>query len=243
MAVAAHFLRILDQGGDDICGESEGKGHEGWIDVTGWNWEVADESLKKSAPAKNATGKGATSGAAGASAGAGEVGIDPSLFTFTKAVDRSTTRLMQEMYQGHVLQKATFTLIEEMVDVNRKYRDAFRLDVVLEHALRGAVQLAREQAEKKQLESSQVRIEIETLPSDADVILDGERRGSTPLELELTQAKTYTLELRESGRQSVTRRLETDENQKIFIALPPATSRGRARPAPKRQPEGFDRFD
>lgn len=135
MAVAAHFLEILDQGGDKIDGESEGHGHEDWIDVTGWDWEVADESLKTSAPAKSATGKGATSGAAGAagaSAGAGEVGINPSLFTFTKAVDRSTTRLMQEMYQGHVLQKATFTLIEEMVDVNRKYRDAFRLHVVLE---------------------------------------------------------------------------------------------------------------
>jgi type VI protein secretion system component Hcp len=132
MGVAAHYLQFVDQHGEEIKGESEGHKHDYWIDVTSWNWDVSDESLKNSGTAKDTTARGATSGAARASAGGGEVGIQPSLLTFTKSVDRSTTRLLLAMDEGHVLQKATITLLEELLDVNRKYREAFRLDVVLE---------------------------------------------------------------------------------------------------------------
>jgi type VI protein secretion system component Hcp len=132
MGVAAHYLQFVDQHGEAIKGESEGHKHDEWIDVNGWDWDATDESQKKSGATKDTPVKGAASGAARTSAGAGDVGIQPSLLTFTKSVDRSTTRLMLAMDEGHVLQKATITLLEELLDVNRKYRESFRLDVVLE---------------------------------------------------------------------------------------------------------------
>jgi type VI protein secretion system component Hcp len=129
---AAHYLRLLDKDGQPIQGESEGHGYERCIDIASWNWEVTDESVKKAAAPTGPAGVGTTAGAAKASAGSGEVGVAPSQFTFSKAVDASTTRLMTEMYKGRLLQSATFTLLEEMVDIKVKHREAFRLDVVLE---------------------------------------------------------------------------------------------------------------
>lgn len=130
---AAHYLELVDQDNAPILGESEGHDFEGCIDIKGWNWDVSDESMKSAGSAKDATGKGATAGAGKASAGSGVAGVEPAPFTFTKAVDASTTRLMAAMYKGHVLKMATFTLLEELMDVSRKGRGAFRLHVVLEN--------------------------------------------------------------------------------------------------------------
>lgn len=136
MAVAAHYLKILDQGGHLVEGESEGHGHIQEIDVTGWNWDVSDQTPKDEAgTAKDKAGRGTAAGSAGASAGGAEVGIEPSLFTFTKTVDRSTTRLMRAMDRGEVLKKATFTLLEELLTVHDVRRSAFRLNVVLENVI------------------------------------------------------------------------------------------------------------
>lgn len=133
MPVAAHYLEILDQDGIRIDGESEGHKHEGQIDVIGWDWEVTDQAAKNDAgTSKDKTGGKASGGGGKASAGGAEVGIEPSLLTFRKPVDRSTIRLMKAMYGGEVLNKATFTLFEELVGGDDHRRVGFQLDVVLE---------------------------------------------------------------------------------------------------------------
>ena len=129
MALASsHYLKI--EGKDSpINGESEGLGHEGQIDVKGWDWDVSDKSADPTASENLASG-GAAAGQTKASAGGtDEVGIDPSLVTFTKPVDSATTALMKAMNGGEVLTRATFELVEEMVDVE----NPFRLLVVLEN--------------------------------------------------------------------------------------------------------------
>jgi len=128
MALAAsHYLKI-EREDFPIDGESEGLGHEGQIDVRGWDWDVSDKSADPSA-SKNLASGGAAAGPTRASAGGtDEVGIDPSLFTFTKPVDSASTALMKAMNGGEVLTRATFELVEEMVDV----KNPFRLLVVLE---------------------------------------------------------------------------------------------------------------
>lgn len=133
MPVAAHYLEILDQDNVRIDGESEGHKHEGQIDVIGWDWDVTDQAAKNDAGTSTDKTVGRTSAAGGkASAGSAEVGIEPSLLTFRKPVDRSTIRLMKAMYGGEVLNKATFTLFEELVGGDNHRRVGFQLDVVLE---------------------------------------------------------------------------------------------------------------
>ena len=125
--VASHYLKI-ERDDFPIDGESEGLGHEGQIDVKGWDWAVSDKSADPTA-SKNLASGGAAAGQTKASAGGtDEVGIDPSLVTFTKPVDSATTALMKAMYSGEALKRATFELVEEMVDVE----NPFRLLVVLE---------------------------------------------------------------------------------------------------------------
>jgi type VI protein secretion system component Hcp len=134
MAVAAaHYLEILDKEGYRVDGESEGLEHEGQIDVTSWNWDVSDKSAAKSGASTNVASRGGVAGPTKASTdGTEEVGIDPSLFTFTKPVDAATTRLMKALNGGEVLKRVTFELLEEMVGAKNERLDAFRLRVVLE---------------------------------------------------------------------------------------------------------------
>jgi type VI secretion system secreted protein Hcp len=130
MAVAAaHYLELLDREGYRVDGESEGRGHEGQIDITSWNWDVSDKSAAKTGASTNVAGRGVAATSAKASAGSTEeVGIDPSLFTFTKPVDCATTVLMKAMNGGELLQRATFELLEEMEEV----KNPFHLRVLLE---------------------------------------------------------------------------------------------------------------
>ncbi len=125
---AAHYLKLEGEG-FSIDGESEGHDHEGEIDVKSWDWDVSDKSAAMSGAPKNQTNGGGATGQTKASAGGTEeVGIDPSLFTFTKPVDSATTALMKAMNGGQVLTRATFELVEDMVDVE----NPFQLLVVLE---------------------------------------------------------------------------------------------------------------
>jgi type VI protein secretion system component Hcp len=131
MPVAAHYLEILDQDGFRIDGESEAHGYEQYIDVNGWDWDVTDQSAKSDTASRT----GQTGGGATSSAESDEVGIDPSLLTFRKPVDRSTTRLMMAMYRGDVLQEATFTLLEEFLNADDEREIRFRLRVKLENVI------------------------------------------------------------------------------------------------------------
>ena len=145
MALAAsHYLKI-EREDFPIDGESEGLGHEGQIDVKGWDWDVSDKSAATTA-SKNLSSGGAAAGQTRASAGgAEEVGIDPSLFTFTKPVDSATTALMKAMNGGEVIPRATFELVEEMVDVE----NPFQLLVVLEKVIVVSYRLGGRAAEHR----------------------------------------------------------------------------------------------
>lgn len=125
--VAAHYLK-LEREDFPIDGESEGLEHEGQIDVKGWDWDVSDKSAAPTASKNLANGRAAAGQTKASADGTAEVGIDPSLFTFTKPVDSATTALMKAMDRGDVLKRATFELVEEMVEV----KNPFRLLVVLE---------------------------------------------------------------------------------------------------------------
>ena len=146
MALAAsHYLKIERENSPPIDGESEGLGHEGQIDVKGWDWDVSDKSAATTA-SKNLASAGAAAGQTKASAGGTEeVGIDPSLFTFTKPVDSSTTVLMNAMNGGKELTRATFELVEQMVDVE----NPFQLLVVLEKVIVVSYRLGGRAAEHR----------------------------------------------------------------------------------------------
>jgi type VI protein secretion system component Hcp len=133
MAVAAHYLQIVNSGNEKIFGESEGHEHESWIDVIGWNWNVADQSTPPTDASDTPSPRGARTGPSSTQAPA--VAVVPADFTFRKSVDASTTQMMKAMYSGEVLKKATFTLFEELVDVGKNHRGAFRLHVVLENVI------------------------------------------------------------------------------------------------------------
>lgn len=136
MALAAHYLKIIDAGGAPIIGESYGHQpvgealqHAGEIDIKGWDWRVSDQA----ADSTSSKGKSSKSGASDADAP--EAGVEVGTLTFHKVVDRSTTRLMRAMDRGEELQEATFVLLEELVDVRDQRGGAFRLHVILEKAV------------------------------------------------------------------------------------------------------------
>lgn len=144
MPVAAHYLEILDKDNQRIDGESEGNPRlrdidgsgwmdvVGWIEVVGWDWDVTDKSASNETDtSRDRTSAGAAKGAAKSSTGGVEVGIDSSLLTFRKPVDRSTTRLMGAMYGGHVLNQARFRLFEVLTGGKNELKVGFQLDVVL----------------------------------------------------------------------------------------------------------------
>jgi type VI protein secretion system component Hcp len=131
MAIAAHYLEIIDRENLPVEGESEGHDHEDEIDIRGWNWDVTDQSAAKI----GASEEQGSADSSKASTGDAEVGVEPSIFKFSKAVDSSTTRLMRAMHRGEVLKMATFTLLEELVGVKQEHRGAFRLHVVLENVI------------------------------------------------------------------------------------------------------------
>lgn len=132
MAASGSYLEIVDSENALVMGESEGRDYEGHIDITGWDWGVTDNSSKKTTASTDRSAKGAAAGATKAAAVGGEVGVLPSLITFTKPVDSSTTRLMTAMSSAEKLKEATFTVREELVSVRDDSKEAFRLHVRLE---------------------------------------------------------------------------------------------------------------
>lgn len=128
---SGNYLELYDSAGDPILGESEARGHEEHIDISGWDWSVTDNSSKKSG-ASTAT-KGSSTATSKGSPSTDEVGVVPSLFTFNKPVDSATTRLMRAMYIAEKLEKAIFTVREELPELRDESPNAFRLYVTLKN--------------------------------------------------------------------------------------------------------------
>ncbi|MCC7535784.1 MAG: PEGA domain-containing protein [Deltaproteobacteria bacterium] len=96
--------------------------------------------------------------------------------------------------------------------------------------------------------SNEVVVRIESTPVRADVTLDGEERGPTPLALTLVRSQTaLPLELHADGYASELMTLTPDGDQRILVRLrEEPTPRGGARPRPRRGPakaRKYHRFD
>ena len=129
MAIAGHYLEIIDDESNRVVGESGGHDYEGWIDVTGWDWDVTDQSSVDSSSKKSA--KGDTHGKHQKGTG-GETGIEPALMKFTKLTDFSSIRLIAMLEARTKIQTARFVLREEVVPGS--VRHPFELEVILSNA-------------------------------------------------------------------------------------------------------------
>jgi type VI protein secretion system component Hcp len=110
MAKATQFLRFEgDDGGLAVEGECFDEKHRNEIDITGWNWAVADP---KATPKSNA--------GEGAAKTKGEAPSDgkpkPKLLHFSKFTDRATTPLLQAMHGGNVFSRVLLTIEERFLD-------------------------------------------------------------------------------------------------------------------------------
>ena len=85
--------------------------------------------------------------------------------------------------------------------------------------------------------SATVRIQVETVPSGADVSVDGEPRGATPLELHVQRAEEpHTIDVRKSGFSPLRDAFTPNLDQKLRFTLSPlviAAPQPRARTQPR----------
>jgi type VI protein secretion system component Hcp len=133
MSKSSLYLKLVGKGGRPIFGESIDKGHAGEVDLSGWNWSIADPAAlpKESGTTTKSDPKSSAKAKSTTEAGA-DVGIKPSLLSFTKRTDRSTVPLIRAMDNAEILESATLVLEEEFQDaVLPFYLKIFLQDVVV----------------------------------------------------------------------------------------------------------------
>jgi serine/threonine-protein kinase len=93
--------------------------------------------------------------------------------------------------------------------------------------------------------STALTVRVESIPSGATVIVDGEERGKTPFDLELPAPQKIALELQLAGHTSVRQDLELDRAQRLLIPLSAVPVEPNKKPAKKKppKPDPFKRFD
>jgi serine/threonine-protein kinase len=89
--------------------------------------------------------------------------------------------------------------------------------------------------------SSALVIRVESIPSGATVFVDGERRGTTPFDLELPAPQKIALRLELDGHAPVAQELDLDRAQRLLIPLPATAKKPPAKK--KSKPDPFKRFD
>ena len=109
-AVANVLMKIELAGGKTVDGESTIVGHEGWIEIDDWKWEIKFE--------KPESGKGF-------GGGIGMVPV-PSPLTFSKLMDRASTGMLKEMASVNEM-----TVRLWMADVSDQ---PFRLEITIQRA-------------------------------------------------------------------------------------------------------------
>lgn len=115
MAIAHLYLELLDQKKAAVRGDVLTKNFANQIECDDWSWKV--ENKEAAQVAGIATGQGNR--------------IEPSILTFSKAPDRSSTRLMKAIQTGELFAKATFTLFEELQGRVEDTEGSFHLRLVL----------------------------------------------------------------------------------------------------------------
>jgi eukaryotic-like serine/threonine-protein kinase len=84
---------------------------------------------------------------------------------------------------------------------------------------------------------SAVVVHVDTKPSGARVVVAGEDRGETPLDLHVTRgAAPMSVEVRRQGYVTIAQTVTPDADQKVLIALTPVPNRGRPAARPTKQP-------
>jgi type VI protein secretion system component Hcp len=121
MAYANQFLKIFDVPGskkDFILGESYKESHLNEIELLSWNWGVTDPSVPTGPPAENVGEDTKTKAKVDAkkSDHQGQSGPRPAQLTFTKTLDRSTTRLLNAMNNGEVFPSAVLAMEDAYKD-------------------------------------------------------------------------------------------------------------------------------
>lgn len=97
----------------------------------------------------------------------------------------------------------------------------------------------------------EIFVHVESKPSAARVVVAGQDRGETPIDLLILRGSdAITLELHRQGYVTATQQIIPDSDQKVLVGLTPVVVHGRpaARPGPKTHPTatgsaGFRRFD
>jgi len=114
MPRASFFLRIPAEKDGPVVVEGEAEEHdfEGTIEVTSWDWGVSDKASKDAAP-KDAAKDGGKQHIAKGHGNTGDQSYEPKPLRFTKATDRSTTRLLTAMLNGDKFPSARFTLRQQ----------------------------------------------------------------------------------------------------------------------------------
>jgi type VI protein secretion system component Hcp len=120
MAYANQFLKIFDVPGskkDFVLGESYKESHLNEIELISWNWGVTDPAVPTGPPADKVDGdKKTKTKAETKSDHQGQNDPRPAQLTFTKTLDRSTTRLLSAMNNGEVFPSAVLAMEDAYKD-------------------------------------------------------------------------------------------------------------------------------
>lgn len=134
MSKASQFLKLTDRSGNQVNGESYDETHYKEIAIRGWSWGVEDpmapkmEFVDSKAPAsvpQHAKFRGEREV---------HTAAKPAHLVFSKATDRSTTRLMNALDTGEVFPEAILTIEEQFKDAPLPFKlyleftDAFVVD-------------------------------------------------------------------------------------------------------------------
>jgi type VI protein secretion system component Hcp len=147
MAQANIFLKICEDAKSDehfVLGESYNSRHSNEIELTSWDWSVADAAVASPVPVSKSTDLSKRRGIGNSGANdkkknnlESDSGPKPSQIKFAKTLDRSTTRLLSAMDSGRMFPKALL-MIEDAyfkdtssIDAYIDSPDPFRLTITL----------------------------------------------------------------------------------------------------------------
>ena len=111
MAKSNQFLKIFAKNGGSVEGECYDEKHLREIDLLSWHWDVEDPAVPKSSTKGEDKDKSKAK-PKGDAAGESDRKPKPSKFAFSKATDRSTTRLLGAMDKGEIFPRALLTIEE-----------------------------------------------------------------------------------------------------------------------------------
>ena len=111
MAKSSQFLKIKDKNGGFVEGECYDEDHLREIDVLSWHWGVEDPAAPAMTPGSKADETKTRTKTNGE--GESDRRPKPSRLKFSKATDRSTTRLLGAMDRGEIFPLAVLTIEEK----------------------------------------------------------------------------------------------------------------------------------